>query len=628
MQKQLGRHDSFIEWRFIFCQHNTKARNVGADALNGIYRMRTSDQPRHRPTHARWLFLIICMSGVISLFAGTALAPALKAANANAVSEAEVAPGCLNLIEGGDFEQFNPSWQVIASTRPPMYANEQTFNNSLQSMRLGNGLEALNVESVSEVRYKPLLLPYGATRIILRFLYYPLYEAAPGADLQQADLFDATTDQLLGSLLNSQEDSRTWKARDFDLTLFAGRSVSLRFRVRNDGSAGRTLMYIENVELEYCAQNPLPTYTPTGLPTPSSTPLPTNTPTGLPTTATPLTATTTPIIVTSVPLPPEDPNCPNVLVNGTFEGVDGWHFGEDPVPPLYVSGFFQEGARSVLLGNPPENPTNVVTFSSIRQLVTLPFTNGPIQLRWWRLLRTAQPGTPTSTTDRQDLILLSPNLKPIQILRRELRNDGIWQEDVVDLTAYRGQTLYIYFNAFNDANTTRTWMYLDNVRLRVCGGVAPTLAVTPLVMPVAPVVATSVAPLVLPTPLPTLTATLLPLPSPTITATVAVALAAPLSVPMDSPTETLTVPPTPTNNVLPLPTLPTQTVVGSPTVLAVAPTDTAATIPTAVTPIAVVSQRPLWVDRLGAVAVLVSILVVIGFIVAAIINLFRRRATT
>lgn len=132
---------------------------------------------------------------------------------------------------------------------------------------------------------------------------------------------------------------------DFDLTLFTGRSVSLRFRVRNDGSAGRTLMYIENVESEYCAENPLPTYTPTGLPTPSSTPLPTNTPTGLPT-ATPLTATTTPIIVTSVPLPPEDPNCPNVFVNGTFEGADGWH-GEDPVPPLYVSGFFQEGARSV-----------------------------------------------------------------------------------------------------------------------------------------------------------------------------------------------------------------------------------------------------------------------------------------
>lgn len=600
--------------------------------MNVIYRMKTSDQPRYPLRHRRWLFFIVCISGFISFCVGVPALPwsqpvlgaaALKAANA--VSQAAVAPGCLNLIEGGDFEQFNASWQVIASTRPPMYSNEQTFNNSLQSMRLGNGLEALNVESVSEVRYKPILLPYGATRIILRFLYYPLYEAAPGADLQQADLFDATTDQLLGSLLNSQEDSRTWKARDFDLTLFAGRSVSLRFRVRNDGSAGRTLMYIDNVELEYCAQNPLPTYTPTGLPTPSSTPLPTNTPTLLPTAAT-LTPTFTPIAVTSVPLPPEDPNCPNLLVNGTFEGVDGWHFGEDPVPAMYVSGFFQEGARSVLLGNPPENPTNVVTFSSIRQLVTIPFTNGPIQLRWWRLLRTAQPGTPTSTTDRQDLILLSPSLKPIQILRRELRNDGIWQEDVVDLTAYRGQTLYIYFNAFNDANTTRTWMYLDNVRLRVCGGaVAPTIAVTPLVMPVAPVVTANVATATAVAPLPTLTATLPPLPSPTSTETVAAALAAPLSVPVESPTEAPTVPSTPTNNVYPLPTLPTQTVVDAPTVLAVAPTNTTAPMPTVVTPIAVVNQRPLWVDRLGAVAVLISILVVIGFIVAGVINLFRRR---
>lgn len=600
--------------------------------MSVIYQPRTSDQPRHRLRYRGWLFFVVCISGIVSIVAGspTLLWPppfavaGVKAASAYAVDQADVAPGCLNLIEGGDFEQFNPSWQVIASTRPPMYSNEQTFNNSLQSMRLGNGFESLNVESVSEVRYKPILLPYGATRIILRFLYYPLYEPAPGADLQQADLFDATTEQLLGSLVNSQDDSRRWLAREYDLTLFAGRSVSLRFRVRNDGSAGRTLMYIDNVEMEYCAQSPLPTYTPTGSPTATSIPLPTNTPTLLPTQSPFPTTTLPPLTATSVP--PEDQTCPNILVNGTFEGVDGWHFGEDPVPPLYVNGFFQEGARAVLLGNPPENPTNVVTFSSIRQLVTLPFTNGPIQLRWWRLLRTAQPGTPTSTTDRQDLILLTPNLKPIQILRRELRNDGIWQEDLVDLTAYRGQTLYLYFNVFNDANATRTWMYLDNVRLRVCGSVpvAPTIAATPFVMPVAPTV--EVTPLVLASPLPTLTATLPPLPSPTITEVVSAALAVPQAIPMDNPTETPTVPPTPTTNVYPLPTLPTQTVVGSPTAQALAPTDTSvAPLPTATTAVTVVSQRPLWVDRLGAVAVLLSIAVVIGFIAIAIVRLFRRQ---
>lgn len=597
--------------------------------MNVIYRVRTSAQPRHRLRHRQWLFFIVCMSGVISVAAGGSVLPWRQplhvAARDNAAVQADVAPGCLNLIEGGDFEQFNPSWQVIASTRPPMYSNEQTFNNSLQSMRLGNGLEALNVESVSEVRYKPILLPYGATRIILRFLYYPLYENPPGADLQQADLFDAATDQLLGSLLNSQEDSRTWKARDFDLTLFAGRSVSLRFRVRNDGSAGRTLMYIDNVELEYCAQGPLPTYTPTGLPTPSSTPLPTYTPTLLPTLSPFPTATFTPIIVTSVPLPPEDPNCPNLLVNGAFEGFDGWHFGEDPVPPSYVSGFFQEGSRSVLLGNPPENPTNVVTFSSIRQLVTLPFTNGPIQLRWWRLLRTAQPGTPTSTTDRQDLILLSPALKPIQILRRELRNDGVWLEDLVDLTAYRGQTFYIYFNAFNDANNARTWMYVDNVRLRVCGAavVTPTSAVTPIAIPLTPNVTYSVAPLLTLSPLPTWTATVLPSPLPTFTPTVT-ALAEPLVAPVAIPTETPTTPPTPTTNVYPLPTLPTQTVVGSPTVAAVAPPNIVGARPLVVTPVAVASQRPLWLDKLGPLAILIGVPVLIVLIVM-VLGLFRRR---
>ena len=164
-----------------------------------------------------------------------------------------IAPGCLNLIEGGTFEQFNPSWQIGASTRPPMYSNEQTFNGSLQALRLGNGLELPNIESVSEVRHKPILLPFGADRIILRFLYYPFYDAAPGEDLQQADLFDATTDQFILSLLNTQDNARAWKARDFDLTPYAGRSVSLRFRVRNDGGPGRTLMYLDNVELEYCA---------------------------------------------------------------------------------------------------------------------------------------------------------------------------------------------------------------------------------------------------------------------------------------------------------------------------------------------------------------------------------------
>jgi len=619
--------------------------------------LRVIDQPRITNQrafhHSHWRGFLCALGGLgLVLLGGFAfvwraapLRAAAAAGNDFAHVQADVAPGCLNLVEGGTFEQFNPNWEILASTRPPMYSNEQTFNGSLQSLRLGNGLELPNIESVSEVRHKPILLPIGATRIILRFLYYPSYEGAPGADLQQADLFDATTDQLIGSLLNVQDNARTWKARDFDLTLYAGRTISLRFLVRNDGAAGRTFMYIDNVELEYCAGAPLPTYTPTLAPSPSNTPLPTTPVTPLPTISplpslspvvtlsplptTPAPATITPIPVTSTPLPPEDLSCPNILVNGGFEGYDGWHFGEDPVPPRYTSDAVQEGVRAVLLGNPPDNPNNVVTFSSIRQLVTLPFTNGQIQLRWWRLLRTAQAGTPTSTTDRQDLILLAPNLKPITILRRELRNDGIWQEDVVNLTAYRGQTLYIYFNAFNDGNNARTLMHLDNVRLRVCGApaVMPALMTpsmdTPIAIPVQPAGTTAVAPVqvaVALTETPTfvvipITVTQPSLPAPTDTLVIATL-----------PPPTATLPPlTPTSNVYVLPTLPTQTVVDAATPVAAAPALLATNTPSTLAPIPVTSQRPVWLDRLGAIAVLAAILVVIAFIAVAVARMFQRQ---
>jgi len=619
--------------------------------LNVICRTSIHGLQRRRLHQQRWVSLIVCLGGLLlvsiavltlalrsATVAKAAVIAANTGANGNERAHFDVAPGCLNLIEGGTFEQFNPSWQISASTRPPMYSNEQTFNGSLQALRLGNGVELPNIESVSEVRHKPILLPFGANRIILRFLYYPFYDAAPGEDLQQADLFDATTDQFILSLLNTQDNARAWKARDFDLTPYAGRSVSLRFRVRNDGGPGRTLLYLDNVELEYCAQAPLPTFTPTPLPTASGTPIATSTLTPLstlsPLPTTPVVVTSTPIVVTSVPLPPEDPSCPNILVNGSFEGFDGWHFGEDPVPARYVSNFVQDGVRAVLLGNPPENPTNVVTFSSIRQLVTIPFSTGGVQLRWWRLLQTAQAGTPTSTTDRQDLILLAPNLRPIQILRRELRNDGVWQEDAVDLTSYRGQSVYIYFNAFNDANTTRTLMVLDNVRLRVCGAPAvlppvmtTPIAATPVAIPVTPNLTYTVIPL----PSITLSVIAIMTPLPTITATVAAAFAPPATPTAIPPIIATAIPPapaTPTNNVYALPTLPTQTVVGSATVpagLVDAPAIKVAATPVAVVTIPVANGRPIWMDRLGAVAILSGILVLIGFIVLAIVRMFQRR---
>jgi len=563
---------------------------------------------------------------------------------------ADVNAGCIDLIHAGDFEAFNPAWQIQVGSRPPAYSNQQTFNSSAYAMRIGNDLALPDVESVSEVRHASIALPYGATSLILRFVYWPQKEVAADNDLQQVDLFDATTDQLIASLLTVRDDARQWKAVDYDLTSYAGRQVSLRFRVRNDGQPGRTLMYIDNVEIEYCAATAVPTYTPTQVPVTTVTPVTTFTPTATgvpaaaPATATPIVAATPTTVI-----PTADPTCANILLNGGFESWDGWQFGDDPVPGRYVAEPRRSGARAIQLGNPPAQGPNVVTFSSIRQLVTLPYNITRAEVRWWKLLQTADGGVAGSLSDRQDLILLSPALQPIQILSRELSNTGNWQEDQVDITAYRGQSFYLYFNAFNDGNGARTWMYLDDIQLNLCGMgaiegdnhntpivatpvvatpvVATPVIATPIAIPLTTVATFTTAPIPTSSPLPTQ----LVLPTATLPAAPTAIDNAPAALPMQPPaaTETPTVLPLeqsmPTTNVNALATLPTSLAVSreTPNIILVPDSSVATVEPPATTTVADATTGPQWLGRVGPIAVLVSILVLIGFIVWAILRTFH-----
>lgn len=607
--------------------------------MHRIYPLSPAPKQHHWFQRQRLLVLFL----LVSLFVGLQDRHLLNAAPAQRPAT-QINPGCINLIEGGTFEQYSANWLTLQSPNLPSYTNERTFNASTQSLRLGNSLgTSPNVQSVSEVRYKSLQLPIGATSIILRFRYYPAYEANPGTDLQEADLYDATTEQLLRPLLSIQANDQDWRLGNFDLTPFAGRIVSLRFRVRNDGQLGRTLMYLDNVEIEYCAQAPLPTNTATVTATPTATGLATATPTPTPT-ATSLTPTPSVTAPPVTAIPTADPSCVNILANSGFESWDAWQFGEDPVPPVYVGEPRVDGVRAVLLGNPPGGTPAVVTFSSIRQLVTLPFTTGRLELRWWKLLRTEQAGTPGQYTDRQDLILLSSGLQPIQILRRELRNDNVWVQDVVDLTPYRGQSLYIYFNAYNDGNNSRTWMYLDDVRLNSCGGVIA----TPYAVAAAPTAAIPLTPFGAPTQTPPPPAIMSA--TPTVPAviqeltatptTIATTVAALLEVP--SPTPSATAPPmtelteTATAAVYALPTQPpplqVDTSTAEPTAAAPQAAPEFATAlpatPLITTPVATVAtDRAQWMDRIGPIAVLTGILVLIGIIVWAIIRAFRRNPT-
>ncbi len=401
----------------------------------------------------------------------------------------DIAPGCGNLIEDGNFETLNPAWEFQPSTNPPRYTSDFTFGGSVKSLVLSDALGASSDPSISEVRYRAFQLPASATRIALHFRYLPFYEDALDTDRQQAEIYYANTSAALAfttkifPILNAHETSSTtspnWRQTDADLTSLAGQWISLRFRVRNTGGPARTWMYLDNAEIEYCPPIvtpvvPTPTFTPVVLPTATNTPI--------------WTPTTTPFPPTATPLPPLPVGCFNIALNGNFETESKWICGEDPVPPYYAGTQHHEGARSMKLGHPPEDGgADRVTYSSIRQLVTIPSNVQTTELRWWHLDQTQQTAdpNPSGASDRQEVILLATSGKVLKVLQRVLRNDTTWQQDAIDVTPFRGQTFYLYFNVFNDGNGTRTWAYLDEVALNICYPAATATPIPPTVDAVA-----------------------------------------------------------------------------------------------------------------------------------------------
>ena len=65
-------------------------------------------------------------------------------------------------------------------------------------------------------------------------------------------------------------------------------------------------------------------------------------------------------------------------------------------------------------------------------------------------------------------------------LMQELDDDDVWKYRAFDLTAYRGRSVVLYFEVFNDGTSTagRSWMYLDDVSLKFCQGSLPTATPT------------------------------------------------------------------------------------------------------------------------------------------------------
>ncbi len=215
--------------------------------------------------------------------------------------------------------------------------------------------------------------------------------------------------------------------------------------------------------------------------------------------------------MTPTPLATLPAGCVNILINGDFELDGSWIFGRDPIPAKYTGAQIHGGVRAVQLGNPPDSGvTNKVSFSSIRQHVVLPGRGLTAQLRWWHYYGTeeAVDPNPTAQSDRQEVMLLSPNGRALRIIRRVRNNDSGWVQDSADITEFMGQSFYLYFNVFNDSNGSRTWMYLDDVELSVC--YPPATATAPPTATYTPSPTPTITPTPSITPTPTDTPTMTP----------------------------------------------------------------------------------------------------------------------
>ena len=367
------------------------------------------------------------------------------------VGAAHLSPdGCTELIINGGFEVTDLHWALAGTLQPPSYSTARAFAGE-RSMRLG--IEDSANQDASDGLYQDIALPDSAQHFTLSFHYWPTHEAAPGGDAQVLSIYEATTGVRLAQPWSRLSNTQTWQFDQVDLTHLRGRTLRIEFGVHNDGSGGRTALYLDDVSLLACEPDATPFVTPTAPPSqPVTTPQP-----------------------VATPLPG---GCveSDTLKNGDFEEAlnewSNWTVGKSPAPPI-LSEQRSEGAWSLRLGNPPGSTTqNTFSYSSVRQLIQLPADASSASLRWSHLSRTQEQATvsPPLTSDRQELILLTSSLATEAILYRNRTESTIWATETVDLTSFLGGSYHLYFNVFNDGNSSRTWMYLDDVAVHVCYG--------------------------------------------------------------------------------------------------------------------------------------------------------------
>jgi hypothetical protein len=171
-----------------------------------------------------------------------------------------VLTGCVDLIANGGFES-DGAWEIPATAYSAAYSQAQAYGGS-RSMRTGILDPAANKYSYSSIR-QLVAIPEDASSATLRAWLYPLSNEAAAFHLPSPEaLLDGDAqyvlvlnpaNQWLERLFWQRRDDREWIAYEADLLDYAGQTIKLQFGTLNDGAAGVTAMYVDDVSLRVCS---------------------------------------------------------------------------------------------------------------------------------------------------------------------------------------------------------------------------------------------------------------------------------------------------------------------------------------------------------------------------------------
>lgn len=229
----------------------------------------------------------------------------------------------------------------------------------------------------------------------------------------------------------------------------------------------------------------------------------------------------------------------NLVANGGFESGDfaPWTVGGRMSTPVITREFVSEGVFSARLGNPVEAVEHPAGASWISQTIHVPRNlRAPELIFHYRIITNdiihwASFRTEIHDADGERLeVLLRDGYNPPNNAAIPGYDMG-WQAKRFDLSAYRGETIQIYFESRNEHDGGwGIWTYIDDVRV-----IDRSQVFAPLIMrnhlgyvPTA-------------TPSPTLTSTVTPTPTATATATLTLTpTTTDTPTPLDTPTPTPT----------------------------------------------------------------------------------------